>query len=185
MEKIKNLRLFIAIRPPEKAIYQILEIQKNFPKNPNIKLEDIKKLHLTLNFLGNINGENLLIVEGKIHQIIDKIKQFKIFFDPQISFFPNVKAPRVVVIDISKNKELAILKEKIDQSLKIKEKRGFRPHLTIARIKGKIRKKDLDQIASIDFHLPSFIVEDIVLFESKLTKEGSKYEIKRRFKLQG
>lgn len=184
MEKINKIKLFFAIRMPKKVTARIFEIQKKFPKNPNLKLEDIEKLHLTLNFLGNINKKYLPMIEDKISQIIDKTKRFKILFNPKFVFFPNIKAPRVAIIDLSQNDELAALKEKIDQILKIKEKREFRPHLTIARIKGRLRKNDLDRISSLDFKVPGFIVKVIILFESKQRRDGSIYEIRRRFKLQ-
>lgn len=58
-----------------------------------------------------------------------------------------------------------------------KEKRAFQPHLTLCRIK-RVRKLDMHPVEA-----KRFFVEEMVLVESVLRREGARYTTLEKFRL--
>ena len=64
------------------------------------------------------------------------------------------------------------------------EERKFRPHVTLARIKGETGHHVANFLAEHgDFRAPLFDVYDFILYESRLTRHGAQYRALRRYGL--
>ena len=130
------LRCFVAIPFPTEIKKHFKSIYKFLSQNKNLKIVSLENLHITLKFLGNIQ-ESMV---NKIDSILSSINytSFNISFkNPGV--FLNRGKPKVFFINIFSDslKNITLL---IDNKLEMlgfkKDDRDFRPHLTLARVKG-------------------------------------------------
>jgi 2'-5' RNA ligase len=66
------------------------------------------------------------------------------------------------------------------------EDRPYRPHITLARSKGRDGRHGLHALAArkhSPYRLPSFTADEFLLYQSIPTRDGSRYEIRERFPL--
>jgi 2'-5' RNA ligase len=62
------------------------------------------------------------------------------------------------------------------------EKRKFKAHLTLLRVKQKVTRNFIDKFSSAEFPNINFAANEIVLMQSTLTSQGSMYkEIKKYY----
>ncbi len=169
------MRLFIAIELEELADY-FKQLQEKIPK---VKATFPKQFHLTLKFLGEVEESKA----GKIKEILGKIdfSHFKMKLS-NTGVFPNEKFIRVVWVGLEDGEKITGLQQNIEDSLEgmfKKEKRGFSPHITLARIKFiEDDKKEgfVEAIKSIGIEQKEVEVKSFKLIKSTLTKEGPVYE---------
>jgi 2'-5' RNA ligase len=164
------MRTFISIKLPLKILILIKEIQDSLPEFYGKKTE-IKNLHLTLKFLGEISSENLEKVKNKLREI-DFFK-FEVELN-ELGFFDNSNTG-IVWISISNCENLQRVIDRALENLFVKERR-FMGHITLARVKEVKNKKNfLESIKRINVPKLFFTVDKFYLVESKLNKEGPEY----------
>jgi RNA 2',3'-cyclic 3'-phosphodiesterase len=174
------MRTFISIKFPPKILMQIKEIQEKLPAFIGKKTE-LKNLHLTLKFLGDVNSENIEKIKLRLREI--KFGKFESKIN-EIGFFDKGKDGRGVLwLGITNCEKL---QKQIDKSLDgiyEKEKR-FMGHLTIARIKEiSDTKKFEEELKKIEISNIFFIADKFYLVESKLQKESPEYKIIEEYTL--
>jgi len=169
---MNKVRAFISVDVPKNIQEGIKKIQEILPEF-NGKFTEIENLHLTLKFLGDIDGETLLEIKRRLREI-----NFK-SFDTRISEI-GIFSPEYVKIVWVKLDNCENLQEAVDEKLSDifeKEKR-FMSHLTIARVKKiKNRTSFLEGLEKIK--IPSrlnFSVKSFKLKKSELMSEGPVYE---------
>ncbi|HEY7535155.1 MAG TPA: RNA 2',3'-cyclic phosphodiesterase [Thermodesulfobacteriota bacterium] len=169
------MRVFIAALIPEEIKEEINQyLVEVKPHWEGVKWENYNKLHVTLKFLGEIEGSVL----GEIKDILNELLPLYSPFEMKISCFggfPNLNNPRVLFISLSKNHELIRLQRDLEERLEViglkRENRTFKPHITVGRIKGKARSKSI-------FPFPNnttFFITQIAVMKSELGQEGSQY----------
>ncbi|MFX1248247.1 MAG: RNA 2',3'-cyclic phosphodiesterase [Promethearchaeota archaeon] len=140
------------------------------------------QLHLTLKFLGEVQESRVESIKEAIQTI--KIPPFEITLRG-IGCFPNLNYIRVVWIGIKEGsdnlRQLAqMIEEKLNQIGFPREKRGFSPHLTLARVKklSNTDKRKLTEIIQNSSELSIGIqtIEKFILKKSTLTPKGPIYE---------
>jgi len=177
-----TVRAFIAIELKVETIAFIQKFQDGL-RSYGLKARWItpENIHLTLKFLGDINnqdvkkaGDALISATGENAAIRLRAKG--------IGIFPGVKRPRIIWAGTAgQTKELLNLQKNLDEKLQTfgfpKEKRPFKGHLTIARIKKKIDAKRLiDAMKEFSgFESKTFMVDEVVLFKSELKPSGAVY----------
>jgi 2'-5' RNA ligase len=99
-----------------------------------------------------------------------------------MGLFPGIKKPRVMWLGVGGQLEsLFKLQSTLDENLEKsgfpREKRPFKGHLTLGRIKGKIdTKKLVDSMRSLKgVESDSFFADRIILFKSDLKPTGAVY----------
>ncbi|MCS7202247.1 MAG: RNA 2',3'-cyclic phosphodiesterase [Dictyoglomus sp.] len=171
-------RLFIAIDLPleiKKELYKIEEdLMKYIPRG--VKWVEMENFHFTIRFLGETEENEIPNIIKIMDEVAKESDSFYISLK-EIGAFPNFKNPRVIWIGIEKGyKEMKDLFNKLEtriSKLKFKkEDKDFSPHLTLGRIKEKIR---WDEKWKINIPYLEFFVEEIALFESQLTSQGPIY----------
>jgi len=175
------LRSFIAIELPEKVKSALAELQQELKKcRADIRWVKPENIHLTLKFLGDTDARS-------IDRIIDAVKAAcSIYsrFDLEAKgagVFPDMRAPRVLWAGISDSDSLSGLQRDIEDGLAAlgfsPEKRRFRPHLTIGRLRSSAGMESLyDKIeGDKDISLGSIEVKSIFLIKSELTPSGAEY----------
>jgi len=177
-----TIRTFIAFKLPKNIISSIRKIQEDI-KSYAFKARWVnpENIHLTLKFLGDINSTDIEKVSEAIINTVNGHAPISLGLKGA-GVFPGIKRPRVIWVGLGGEIEkLASIQNDIEESLEElefpREKRPFRGHLTLGRIKGKIDpKKLLDVMKKFEkFESELFIADQIYLFKSDLKSTGSVY----------
>ncbi|OYT60583.1 RNA 2',3'-cyclic phosphodiesterase [Euryarchaeota archaeon ex4484_178] len=164
------MRAFIAIEIP--FTRNIEALQNNI--EGRVKLVEKENMHITLKFLGEID-ESLI---EKIREIVEncKVEKFKIKLR-NVGFFPNERYIRVIWIGIEDYEPIVKMAKCIDSHLSkmgFKREKSYIPHLTVARAKGRVRIKNIQDFMHRDFG--DVEVREIKIKKSTLTPKGPIYE---------
>jgi 2'-5' RNA ligase len=179
--KTEKIRSFISFDiSSEEILKKILQIQEKLAETEaDLKLVKPKNIHITMRFLGEISQETIEKVIEQMNKI--KSKSFDIELK-EIGTFPNIKYPRVIWIGIKKGStELKEIHTQLEPRLvRIgfnPDKKGFSPHLTIARVRsGRNRETLADVLGHIKLYEIGIIRAEILkLKKSNLTPSGPIY----------
>ncbi len=181
------MRAFMALETSNDVSSAVWNFQKalkemgfygSWPKRGNV--------HMTLFFFGEIRNEKVRKITKIMDEEISKIESFWMTLD-KIGFFPFRGLPRVIWVGPSDGKLVKRVYDALNFSL---EKSGFifskdfTPHVTVGRIKG-VPKAWKEKAMTFEFEPIRFKCESVALFSSKLTPNGSIYEVIHRSKLGG
>lgn len=154
----------------------------------NVKIVEPENVHITLKFLGETEETLMEEIESIIKNAVEDVDPFNIQLKGT-GVFPNPNYIKVVWIGINQGEKIGEIAHKIDESLSKlrfkKEKRGFSPHLTIARVKSAKNKDKLLQIIEKyrDVEFANISVNSIKLMKSELTPKGPIYTILKEVKI--
>lgn len=139
-----------------------------------VRWEKGEKLHVTLKFLGDVEERTAEKVSSVISRLAADYPPFEMEV-LQLGGFPNLGSPRVLFIALSENEGLRELQGRIEEELEIlgfeREGRRFTPHVTIGRVKSRLRIGE-------SLPLPeksSFVISEIGVIRSELSRTGSVY----------
>jgi 2'-5' RNA ligase len=176
------IRTFVAVGLPENNLKQIeewirrlrgLDIHARFPR--------IESIHLTLKFLGEIDEAKVTPISQALESAAEGIVEFDLSISG-MGTFPSPKNPRVVWLGISESGILKKLQRSVDHHLAAcgftREKRPFRPHLTLARMKSKRNLESLQHFLESEGNTAdagNFTVDSYHLYQSILHPSGARY----------
>ena len=152
-------------------------------KKQGLKLRWVhpENIHLTLKFLGNASAEQIEAVKGVIGEVARSQPSFTLEARG-LGVFPALRKARVLWSGIHGDVErLGNLHANLDRSLAAAgfeaEKRAFRGHLTLGRVRGRIDGRALASAISArgTFVSPPMTVDRLVLFKSALKPAGAVY----------
>lgn len=180
------MRLFIGIPLPDQYHQMLGIIAKGWDGKFKSRLSWTKpgNWHLTLKFLGEVQEDKLPGLEGYMNNL-----EFPSFFleGSGAGFFGSKGLYRVIWLGLKNDVDiLAGLAGKVDQGLAAigfeREKRPFKGHLTLARVK-KFYKNDpwnelAENVGSLEW--PCFRVREVMLWQSFLSPSGARYEVVHR-----
>ena len=175
-------RAFIALKLPKDVIETLGHLQSELKKQ-GLKLRWVRpeNIHLTLKFLGDVSAERLRAVACAIQKVAGNHPAFSLE-SRGLGAFPSVKKSRVVWSGIHGNTEvLTALQSDLDRELAeigfVPDKRAFKGHLTLGRVKGRIDGKLLTGAITAcgSFTSSPWTVERLVLFRSELKPTGAVY----------
>lgn len=175
-------RLFLGIAIPESVAVRLTGLQGGIR---GARWEPPEKLHLTLHFLGEVDG-------GTARRLVDALGHLESpAFDLElhgVGYFPPRGTARSLWVGVRRNPALLDLHRRTGRILERlgldRDRRAFSPHVTIARLK----QPDMAAVAGFvvrhaTFSVPPFRVDRIVLFRSVLGKRGSHYRFEAVFPL--
>ena len=177
-----SIRAFIAVELPQALRVGIERLQDKLQQQRlHLRWVRPQNIHLTLKFLGNIDLKDVPDITESLAQAVQAHGAFKLA--PQgLGIFPNLKNPKVVWIGLGGDSaKLRALQRSIDEGLDLlgfaKEKRPFKGHLTIGRVKGRMEsRKIVDALKSCRmFAADSFKVDQLALIKSDLRPQGPIY----------
>ena len=178
------MRLFIGIFLPEEILDYLYEVENKLKKNLPAKINWVSKknLHLSIKFFGEISKDNLGLIKEKLNRI--KFKSFKVKLD-QIGVFPNENYVRVIWIGLKPAGKMIELQQKIDSELLdlFPKDQRFSAHLTLARVKFIKDKDEFKKNLKLETNEKEFEINEFCLVKSELSKNGPRYEILEKFKL--
>jgi 2'-5' RNA ligase len=165
----EKLRAFIAISLPEPVLQAMANAQETL-KRGGLKIRWVRKrgIHLTLKFLGDIDRDSVEKISEAMERATGSFSPFTLWAEG-IGVFPDLRRP------------LSALQRDLESQLSRlgfpKEKRGFRGHLTLGRVKGRLDQTKLREGLETlsDFRTESFTAQSIVLFQSDMRPDGAVY----------
>ena len=141
-------------------------------------------IHLTLKFLGNVPVEQVEEIGQAVDCACESLAPFHISL-AGLGCFPNVRRPRVIWIGIGGDLEtLARLQHSVDSELNRigfkPERRSFKPHLTLARIRDNARPSEREEMGMLISAeqvatTVSMTVREVSLMRSDLKPSGAVY----------
>ena len=185
------IRSFIAIELPD-GIQSGLENTQQELKSMRLRARWVKprNIHLTLKFLGDIDPSDIDNIAGAMDDAVREFAPFTLKVGG-IGFFPGIKRPRVVWVGLGGDSQILFdLQRKLEDRLAAvgfpKEKRAFKAHLTLGRIRDAVHPdiagRAIQQFArSAGQH---FTADRIILFKSDLKPTGAEYSKLKETKLR-
>lgn len=182
---LEPLRTFIAFKLPEKLIAALKTVQDRLESlgfDPRcVRWVRPENIHLTLKFLGAVDPADRDPVSGALSDAAGSYGPFT-YSAKGLGVFPGIHRPRVLWVGLSGEIErIAGFQKQLDQHLSAlgypEERRPFRGHLTLGRVKGKIDpKKLLDALGSFPaFASEPVIADRVIWFKSDLRPSGAVY----------
>lgn len=176
-------RTFIAIKTePGEKIKDCIAHGKTCLKGERIKWISPLHLHITMAFLGDTGTDQVNLTGQMLSRIVPAYDAPAVQYKG-LGLFRNIRDPRVLWIGLDIDPVMLKLKAALDRELKQLgfriERRDFRPHLTLARIKGLQNKEALKDLlhAYRDYYFQESTIARIVYYESILGREGPTYKV--------
>ncbi len=175
-------RLFTALEIPRNAAMSLSLLRGGLP---GARWIDVENYHITLRFIGDIDGRTADEVVNRLDRI-DR-PEFEVNLTGIGSF--GSKKPHSIWAGVSQSPEMTALQgeiERICQRLGLPpDPRKFTPHVTLARL----RNSRLDDVVHYlsgrgDFRTTTFKVGRFVLLSSKESVGGGPYIVEEAFPLQ-
>ncbi|MCA9081738.1 MAG: RNA 2',3'-cyclic phosphodiesterase [Planctomycetaceae bacterium] len=171
------VRLFIAAAvPPGTALRRLMRELGEL--DPGLRLVD-GDLHLTLKFLGDTPWERTVEVTDMLRAICERAPSCELNLQG-IGAFPRLERPQVVWAGIAPTEPVVALAREIESTCAElgfpREDRPYRPHVTLARVKGRPSRELPGWIAShasTTFH--GFELNEVTLYQSELRRSGPVY----------
>ena len=184
------VRIFFAIDLPlstKEELGSFIGMLKRKSKSHAIRWSKPDNLHVTLQFLPEVKREDLPTLIDRVREEIKAANKLSFMLEA-LHLFPSPYRPRVIVFSITPQHDLAHLSQLIGQGIQTLyplEKRSFRAHLTLGRIKY---TQGLDLHFLSECKVPAMLpieVNETVLFQSEPQPEGSKYIVLERIEFEG
>lgn len=160
-------------------------------KSSGVKWAEHANLHVTLKFFGDVEED--LLLGDMSRAISEAIKGIQpvIIECSGVGVFPDWRYPRIIWAGFMGDTEPVIdLQKRLEKALEVfplpKDKRAFRLHLTIGRVKEPKGVGPLvhlvEALGPIKFG--EVKIDHLTLYKSQLTKMGSVYTCLKRFELR-
>lgn len=185
------MRVFVAIDLPSDLKEKIFAVSQKVAKQIPLRLVAKENLHLTLVFLGEQSESRVEDIKKALNSVVSLFSSFHLILG-DLAVFPNNKRPRGIWFNVGGQKEklFSLYKKIVDGLLKegltIEQKYlNFSPHCTIGRIPEKIKMPgNITQKISWVNLKEDFLVEKVILFQSKLSSKGPEYFKVEEFSLE-
>jgi len=176
------IRAFLAIEIPDGLRPGLVQVMGELKRsNADVRWAPVGNIHLTLKFFGNVPDNDIGALALAARQVAAEEEPFQLKAT-MAGAFPSPKSPRVVWLglggDVLPLTRLYHKLEKVFAALGyLPEGRAFNPHLTLGRVKSPANREKLagmlEKLPPLDW--PPFTVKELILFQSVLSPQGSKY----------
>ena len=182
------MRIFTAIDLPSASLLRLERLLSALRPEAQINWSPLDNLHITTKFIGQWPEERLPELADALSSLLP-CEPFPVELKG-MDLFPNRRSPRVLTVGVNGGEALADLARRTEEKLQAlgiaKEDRGFRPHLTLARIKNPVSlsqlRQSIDEMESAEFG--EFPVSSFSLFRSDPGSNSSIYRKLREFYFQ-
>ena len=173
------MRLFIAIDLPDELRKELTRLRTALaPSTETARWVASESIHITLRFIGEVPEKRVEEIDAALTGLT--WKPFTITVRG-VGFFPGTRSPRVFWAGMEAP-TMQNLAEQLDSRMERlgfeKEKRAFRPHITLARARDSRIDSSLVTAASqyAEHQFGAFTVDRVFLFRSILKPSGAVYE---------
>ena len=188
-----GIRSFLAFDLPAEIRVVVEQVHDGLKDaSRDVKWVRPASVHLTVVFLGSVDEEAIPALSKEVRRVCAGFGPFRLAARGT-GFFPNPRRPRVIWLGLEGDVErMAGLRDALQEVLEPfgtqREKRPFRPHLTLGRFrKGGIMD---DRLAAAmegwaEVESPACVLDELVFFRSDLRRGGAIYTVLDRFSLEG
>ena len=180
-------RLFVALKIPDEIRDEIISLRKQACKGDDFySWEKREKLHLTLKFIGEVEDQKV----AEIAKELEFIEDFSVFRCSlaNFGFFSRQGSPKILWMGLHTSKKIFSLTDGLNSSLEKfsipREKKKFKTHITILRIKGNPGENFIEGFEKFIVPREEFICENVALVKSELKPHGSVYSEIKNYKLK-
>ena len=190
------MRIFVAIPLTEDIRTRLMmEVERaKSVLSAGVRWVPYENIHLTLIFLGEQPVSKIPALKAVIHRAALSQRPFDLSIR-EIGSFPDLRRPRVFWIGVEETTgRLNSLQRALEEGFSAlgiqPEGRPFHPHLTIARVKREVTKREQEQMRALPaamgrVDLGSLHAHEIVLYRSELRPQGAVYNRIQSFPLVG
>jgi len=185
------VRAFVAIKIDPDVARSIGEAQSNLNTAfTGIRWVKPENLHLTLKFLGSVGDDKVTQIADALERALHPTPRFTVACRG-LGVFPDIRKAKVLWVGLE-GKPLAHLAATVEDALApmgfAREKRAFKPHLTIGRWRDSagrsdLLRRELERSQRQDFG--SSQVNEVIFFQSVLKPGGAVYTPLKVFPLRG
>ena len=188
---MQTIRTFIAIKISRELEAAFDTLIHSMKKNPGpVRWVNPQSIHLTLKFLGEITPVQVEDVCKGVEKAVTAIPPFSLKSGSK-GAFPSPKRPRVFWLGLAETGEphLFDMQKNIEEEMALcgfpKERRPFKPHLTVGRVKD---SREIETISNIfmEYQFPEieFSADEVLVMKSELTPQGARYSVQKSFPLK-
>jgi 2'-5' RNA ligase len=179
------MRLFIGIPLATPVVHELERISLRYrASGDGLRWSTPESWHITLQFLGNTTQPQYELIADslrKLHAISLPIQLEEMgFFDRAGIFFAG----------ITLTPELLALQQRVTAATLpcgfVPEDHPYRPHITLARSKGRRKTPGFAKLKAMNLRPPKFsrfVANEFLLYESLTHPTGSQYQVRERFQL--
>ena len=177
-------RIFIALTPKKDLNDQIISLKKelknNLLSNAEISWQKNDDHHVTLNFIGSMEPEQIEEMFEGLSQI-NFMNHLEINLD-SVSFFPHEDSQLLVAL-VKPTNQLLKLYERVDEVVTRigfgSDLKTYKPHITLGRFKNKNRSQYLfEEFQEMNI---SSRINKIDIYESEFDRGRTVYELLKSF----
>ena len=131
----KTRRLFVGIPLSSPLRKRLTQEMQHWPKEAVLRTAE-ENLHVTLFFLGFVQEEQIPEMCATVGEVCRSVESFELVFSG-MRFADNDESPKMIWLAGETNDDLRRLIETIEKAFSafITEKKVYRPHVTLAKIK--------------------------------------------------
>lgn len=184
---MEQIRTFVAIELDDALKAALRQAQKQLERSRVAHIGrwvSPDSIHLTLKFLGNVPVNRVDELRQAIHRACESFAPFHISLT-SLRCFPNVRRLRVIWVGVGGDLETLMRLQRLVESelnrIGFKpERRGFTPHLTLARIRNRARRHEREEMGKLISTeqvdaTASMTVREVSLIRSDLKPSGAVY----------
>jgi 2'-5' RNA ligase len=180
------MRLFVAVDVPDRVRAKLASVRAS--KLAGARWVPESQLHLTLRFIGEVEDARVEAVRAALRAI--SLPQFVLAIEG-VGQFPPRRAASVIWAGVRAEPKLLSLAEAVEAAVVSAgfeaEARAFSPHITLARMKHGVAKRDevgrFLEARRTELDSGPFAVDSFVLYSSLLSSNGAVHEVVETFAL--
>jgi 2'-5' RNA ligase len=177
------MRLFVAVNPPARLRQDLDTRLDTIRRRVRIAWTHPEAWHLTLAFLGEWPESRLPALGAALRTAVAAHRSFVV--EPgRVGAFPGLQRPRVLFLHLDGGDPLRDLARDVAAAVDAawpdgpQDRKPFRPHLTLARIKRPLAGAEATLLRALDLgSWDSFAVDTVHLVASELRPQGARYTV--------
>ncbi|GJL64409.1 MAG: RNA 2',3'-cyclic phosphodiesterase [Nitrospirales bacterium] len=180
-----SIRVFLAIRLNSEIREALDHFQDHVASILPVKWVPSDSMHLTVKFLGDIEPEQVSVLQEALREVVADTAQFSLRIQG-LGGFPSLQKPRILWVGVSGAVDhLDVLVACVESALSplgyAKEVRPYHPHLTLSRIKTNTREIgriiETSDLLKQKCVFGNVLVDRLGLYQSRLTSHGAIYSM--------
>ena len=172
------MRVFFAFDLPKSIkadLDNLIDELRSRDHGNRVRWVRVENLHVTLHFIGNVSPDS---VPRLLHAVSQELVRERPIATrlTALHLFPSEKRPRVIAMGLESDESLMRLAEAVKRGVSAvglpSDKRPFKAHLTLGRIRGNL----FPSINDLTFEGNAKIkVREVLLYQSELYPDGPLY----------